>query len=402
MNSFGKGEFIDAATLLRSKMDDSRRKRVESKAGASTPSPLYIKHDVRSPFLANVNEDRMRDDFREVETSILKDQLATLRNRVKALENQGAEDRASMQVMHQNMLKLSELISNQSGKPIGASQQHPQRQVQNNRRQFAIDLTKPDESKKEEWVPEQTRVLEAALFPASISTPFNELSPVVPGVSTPASPASPPIVEQLPINLAPKTLETAAPATISSHDPKTMKICAPIGVPPPTLLPSQHSIHHRSARSSKLGSNRVDKSANQRRSIARKMDKMASMKEQRADLWLESELRILIEVIDEHKRRSQTYPTYTEVVQAYNSKLRGVIQQAGEETTRGTILEKNRLAPLRTRGGLSNMMMKYGLLSCQQTEKDKVAADPDDPEAEDDRGSSQNGSMADIDTQMEG
>ncbi|CZT49341.1 uncharacterized protein RSE6_10172 [Rhynchosporium secalis] len=395
MNSFGKGEFIDATTLLRWKMDDSRRKRVESKAGASTPSPLYIKRDVRSPFLANVN-DRMRDDFCEVETSILKDQLATLRNRVKALENQGAEDRASMQFMHQNMLKLSELISNQSGKPIGASQQHPQRQVQNNRRQFAIDLTKPDESKKEESVPEQTRVLEVALLPASISTPVNQLSPVVPGVPTPASPASPPIFEQLPINLAPKTLETATPATISSHDPKTMKICAPIGVPPPTLLPSQHSIHRRSARSSKLGSNRVDKSANQRRSIARKMmqDKMASMKEQRADLWLESELRILIEVIDEHKKRSQTYPTYTEVVQAYNSKLRGVIQQAGEETTRGTILEKNRLAPLRTRGGLSNMMMK--------AEKDKVAADPDDPEAEDDRGSSQNGSMADIDTQMEG
>lgn len=72
----------------------------------------------------------------------------------------------------------------------------------------------------------------------------------------------------------------------------------------------------------------------------------------------------------ERKRLKAAVLSPATIIQAYNLKMKGVMQLAGEKTVIGTVLKKQRVAPIRSQSGIRGMMPKCQALSLQQPRGD--------------------------------
>ncbi|KAG4429310.1 hypothetical protein IFR05_015208 [Cadophora sp. M221] len=89
--------------------------------------------------------------------------------------------------------------------------------------------------------------------------------------------------------------------------------------------------------------------------------------------WLQSEQAVLADLMYQERTRSQVAVlSPVAMTKAYNLKMKGVVQLAGEITVICTILKKQRVAPIRSQHGVRGMMPKCEALSHQQPREDDM------------------------------
>ncbi|KAL2074155.1 hypothetical protein VTL71DRAFT_7933 [Oculimacula yallundae] len=339
----------DATALLRSKMHDSRRNRADSMSRASTSSPLYVKGEVVSPYHARTNQDRIRDGTNAVNSY----ELAALRNEVQVMARQReedarqrAEDSHIIRDIQEEVFKLREQLNHQPGTPVEAPRQLSEEQVQEGPRHPAIHLPALGGLERY-WMTEQTRVRASALAPLPASQHINQPALVRADGLISSSRVDVPTFGQTP-TIAATRIKLASPTPSSTQLHHQHQ---------PTGLPNSEQ--------GRAGKTR--KRSGPPKNIARiNQVKAASANRKLREQWMESEVDILVDIINELKKHTENYPAYRLIVPEYNRRLHGVVQRAGEKTCSGTILTEDRQAPVRTVGGISAMMKRHGLQACQQ------------------------------------